>query len=329
MIRTGRSQTSRVRRHSSASVLRIQDVAHGTSPASAHSSNRPRDSAADSHTVAHLPGDSAHGETCPHRKYQPQADRPPAACCAASAPCSTTRLLLLAVLMIATAAFLPLTGGEALDPDAHPALEFVYRAVLVLLIVGYFGIFWTRRGQTLGMASWRLQHRARRRRDARLARHRAASRGRRAVVAAVRARLPVDCDRPAAARVARPPERHARSCSCRRAPAAAEAAQRVRSSRPNVSAASSTVGPQPTIHGAQVEQPPAALQRAAQQHEAGADQDADHGPRALPGTAHRSERERQREDHDQQQRHEAREARPQRDLEGVRSRGCCARGSAM
>jgi uncharacterized RDD family membrane protein YckC len=66
-------------------------------------------------------------------------------------------MLLLAVLMIATAAFLPLTGGEALDPDARPGLEFVYRAVLVLLIVGYFGIFWTRRGQTLGMASWRLR----------------------------------------------------------------------------------------------------------------------------------------------------------------------------
>ena len=66
-------------------------------------------------------------------------------------------LLLLAVLMIATAAFLPLTGGEALDPDAHPALELVYRAVLLLLIVGYFGIFWTRRAQTLGMASWRLR----------------------------------------------------------------------------------------------------------------------------------------------------------------------------
>lgn len=66
-------------------------------------------------------------------------------------------MLLLAVLMIATAAFLPLTGGEALEPEAHPALEFFYRAVLVLLIVGYFGIFWTRRGQTLGMASWRLR----------------------------------------------------------------------------------------------------------------------------------------------------------------------------
>lgn len=66
-------------------------------------------------------------------------------------------LLLLAVLMVATALFLPLTGGEALDPGRNPLLEFVYRAVLLTLIVGFFGLFWTRRGQTLGMASWRLR----------------------------------------------------------------------------------------------------------------------------------------------------------------------------
>jgi uncharacterized RDD family membrane protein YckC len=66
-------------------------------------------------------------------------------------------LLLLAVLMVATALFLPLTGGEAIDPRTDPLLEFVYRAVLVLLVVAFFGLFWTRRGQTLGMASWRLR----------------------------------------------------------------------------------------------------------------------------------------------------------------------------
>jgi uncharacterized RDD family membrane protein YckC len=66
-------------------------------------------------------------------------------------------LLLLAVLMVATALFLPLTGGEAIDPRTDPLLEFVYRAVLVLLVVGVFGLVWTRRGQTLGMASWRLR----------------------------------------------------------------------------------------------------------------------------------------------------------------------------
>jgi len=66
-------------------------------------------------------------------------------------------LLLLALLIVATALFLPLTGGEALDPGRNPVLEFVYRSVLLLLIVGFFGLFWTRRGQTLGMASWRLR----------------------------------------------------------------------------------------------------------------------------------------------------------------------------
>jgi uncharacterized RDD family membrane protein YckC len=66
-------------------------------------------------------------------------------------------LLLLALLIVATALFLPFTGGEAVDPRTHPLLEFAYRVVLVLLIVGFNGLFWTRRGQTLGMASWRLR----------------------------------------------------------------------------------------------------------------------------------------------------------------------------
>jgi uncharacterized RDD family membrane protein YckC len=66
-------------------------------------------------------------------------------------------LLLLAILMIATAAFLPLTGGEAITPTGTPALEYLYRVVLLALVVLFFGTFWTRRGQTLGMASWRLR----------------------------------------------------------------------------------------------------------------------------------------------------------------------------
>jgi uncharacterized RDD family membrane protein YckC len=66
-------------------------------------------------------------------------------------------LLLLALLMAATALFLLLTGGEAIDPRIHPALEFIYRLVLVALVVGFFGVPWTRSGQTLGMATWRLR----------------------------------------------------------------------------------------------------------------------------------------------------------------------------
>jgi uncharacterized RDD family membrane protein YckC len=66
-------------------------------------------------------------------------------------------LLLVALLMVATALLLPLTGGEAIDPRRNPVLEWAYRALLLLLIAGFYGVSWTRGGQTLGMASWRLR----------------------------------------------------------------------------------------------------------------------------------------------------------------------------
>jgi uncharacterized RDD family membrane protein YckC len=66
-------------------------------------------------------------------------------------------LLLIALMMVVTAALLPLTGGEAITVDRFGALEYVYRGLLLLIIVVFFGGFWTRRGQTLGMAAWRLK----------------------------------------------------------------------------------------------------------------------------------------------------------------------------
>jgi uncharacterized RDD family membrane protein YckC len=66
-------------------------------------------------------------------------------------------LLLAALCMIVTAGFLLLTHGEAITSARFPALEIVYRAALVAVTVAFYGIFWTRRGQTLGMASWRLK----------------------------------------------------------------------------------------------------------------------------------------------------------------------------
>jgi uncharacterized RDD family membrane protein YckC len=66
-------------------------------------------------------------------------------------------LLLAGLLMAATALFLPLTGGEAILSQTHPWLEWIYRVVLVLVIVGFNGIAWTRSGQSLGMAAWRLR----------------------------------------------------------------------------------------------------------------------------------------------------------------------------
>lgn len=66
-------------------------------------------------------------------------------------------LLLLAIFMIATALFLPLTRGEALTAATHPLLELIYRVTLLALLTLYYGFSWTRRGQTLGMATWRIR----------------------------------------------------------------------------------------------------------------------------------------------------------------------------
>jgi uncharacterized RDD family membrane protein YckC len=66
-------------------------------------------------------------------------------------------LLLTALLMVATALFLPFTHGEAITARDHPVLVWPYRATLVAVTVAFYGAFWTRRGQTLGMSAWRLR----------------------------------------------------------------------------------------------------------------------------------------------------------------------------
>ncbi len=66
-------------------------------------------------------------------------------------------LLVIAVLMVVTALFLPFTGGEAITPAQSGAIEYFYRLVMLLVVVGFFALFWTRQGQTLGMAAWRLR----------------------------------------------------------------------------------------------------------------------------------------------------------------------------
>jgi len=60
-------------------------------------------------------------------------------------------LLLLSVLIFATLALLPLTGGEAI------ANNRLYQAYLVLIWFFYFGWHWVRKGHTLGMRAWRLR----------------------------------------------------------------------------------------------------------------------------------------------------------------------------
>ena len=66
-------------------------------------------------------------------------------------------LLVIALMMVVTAVLLPLTGGEAITNERFGAWEYAYRSLLLAVVVAFFGLFWTRRGQTLGMQAWRLR----------------------------------------------------------------------------------------------------------------------------------------------------------------------------
>lgn len=66
-------------------------------------------------------------------------------------------LLVIALILVLTAFFLPFTDGEAIIASRQPLLAAIYNVARVTLFVGFFGLFWTRRGQTLGMAAWRMK----------------------------------------------------------------------------------------------------------------------------------------------------------------------------
>ncbi|HEY7377926.1 MAG TPA: RDD family protein [Steroidobacteraceae bacterium] len=66
-------------------------------------------------------------------------------------------LLIVAVLMTVTWLLLPLTRGEAITPESVGAFEYLYRALLVGLVIFYFGFSWTRAGETVGMLAWKIR----------------------------------------------------------------------------------------------------------------------------------------------------------------------------
>ena len=66
-------------------------------------------------------------------------------------------LLIVAVLMAATVPFLPFLHGRVLVPSEVGALAYIYWLWQLAVIVVFFGYFWTRRGQTVGMLAWRVR----------------------------------------------------------------------------------------------------------------------------------------------------------------------------
>lgn len=66
-------------------------------------------------------------------------------------------LLLLALWLAVSAVFLAISGGRLAAPERPLWLLYAFRAALALVSFLFFGWFWTRGGQTLGMRAWRLK----------------------------------------------------------------------------------------------------------------------------------------------------------------------------
>lgn len=66
-------------------------------------------------------------------------------------------LLAFAIAAVATFLLLPLSGGEAILVATRGFAGHAYHALLLALVFGYFGLGWTRGGQTLGMKAWRIR----------------------------------------------------------------------------------------------------------------------------------------------------------------------------
>jgi uncharacterized RDD family membrane protein YckC len=66
-------------------------------------------------------------------------------------------LLLLALYMFTAALLLPFTRGEAITPQDSAGLTYLLRGLLLAATFLYFGLSWTRRGQTVGMIAWSIR----------------------------------------------------------------------------------------------------------------------------------------------------------------------------
>ncbi|WP_129642805.1 RDD family protein [Peristeroidobacter agariperforans] len=66
-------------------------------------------------------------------------------------------LLVVAVLIVLTSLMLPLTGGEAVTVGPYSKWKHGFQLLELVVIIIYFGVPWTRSGQTLGMQAWRLR----------------------------------------------------------------------------------------------------------------------------------------------------------------------------
>ena len=67
-------------------------------------------------------------------------------------------LLVVALWMVVGGIAVLLNGGEAISAENNPPVVVaLFRSALFCITFLFFGYFWTRNGQTLGMQAWRLR----------------------------------------------------------------------------------------------------------------------------------------------------------------------------
>jgi len=67
-------------------------------------------------------------------------------------------LLVIAIWMVVGGIAVALNDGEAISPQSNtPAAVALFHSTLFCVTFLFFGFFWTRNGQTLGMLAWRLR----------------------------------------------------------------------------------------------------------------------------------------------------------------------------
>jgi uncharacterized RDD family membrane protein YckC len=66
-------------------------------------------------------------------------------------------LIVIALQIVATVPFIPFVQGRVLVASEVGVLAYFYHVWQVVVIVLFFGFFWTRSGRTLGMQAWRLR----------------------------------------------------------------------------------------------------------------------------------------------------------------------------
>ena len=61
-------------------------------------------------------------------------------------------LIVLALLIFGTWLLLPFTAGAPIGPG-----QFLFQVYLLVIVDGYFIIFWVKGGQTVGMLAWKIK----------------------------------------------------------------------------------------------------------------------------------------------------------------------------